>query len=212
MAAGLLHPSRCRRRMPLARVIVGLGLREVLVGADPSKSHQPDGPFQIAEVLQNVRAGQMPCRSPCLIRTPLPFAAGVSPKYNNHDGEKSVAPVDRHAVIAAVIICHRVRRAAGLAKKPTSPQRADSLPERGIFFIGQCDKFIYSRICYRVISAVAVDGASECSNKGFAWPLARMLAKLRPALRRQLEHGRLRSNYLLWVDQPVTSSSSSPPP
>ena len=55
------------------------------------------------------------------------------------------------------------------------------LPEHGILFVCQCEKFIYSRICRRVISAVNVDGkeCSECKHQGGGVAdLARILERL----------------------------------
>jgi len=45
--------------------------------------HEPDRLFQFPEVLVDVRAGQNSMQFACLIRTPVPFAAVVSPALPN---------------------------------------------------------------------------------------------------------------------------------
>jgi hypothetical protein len=49
---------------------------------------------------------------------------------------------------------------AALPVRPRSQPRPNipqALQNNGILFVRECDKFIYSRICCRLISAVAID-------------------------------------------------------
>jgi predicted ATPase len=57
----------------------------------------------------------------------------------------------------------RVRGLAGDSKKPSSRQHSASRNLLCAFFVRQCNAFIYSRICYRVISAEDVD--KECTTE-----------------------------------------------
>ena len=68
-------------------------------------------------------------------------------------GIKIVDPVDRYAAIPAVINWTASEALPVRANSATLIHHSQRLPERGAFFVRQCDKFIGLRVCCRVISA-----------------------------------------------------------
>jgi hypothetical protein len=69
----------------------------------------PTGRFKSRRYLSTCAQVKMPCRSPCLIRTPLPFAAGVQPAFaasRSHCG----AVADRPPAPQVAVILPAVRR------------------------------------------------------------------------------------------------------